>query len=77
MLVMTAKVDKKKIAIILAAALVLILGLILLFGGSDSARPSHSVPNHVGFSEDLWLGSNHLAQGIQSSPDPQQFQRSF
>ena len=36
MLVMTAKVDKKKIAIILAAALVLILGLVLLFGGSDS-----------------------------------------
>jgi len=37
MLVMTAKVDKKKIAIILAAAVVLILGLVLLFGGSDSA----------------------------------------
>ncbi len=36
MLVMTAKVDKKKIAIILAAALVLILGIVLLFGGSDS-----------------------------------------
>ena len=36
MLVMTAKVDKKKIAMILAAAIVLILGLVLLFGGSDS-----------------------------------------
>ena len=36
MLVMTAKVDKKKIAMILAAAVVLILGLVLLFGGSDS-----------------------------------------
>ena len=47
MLVMTAKVDKKKIAIILAAALVLVLGLILLFGGSDSTpTASTSVANN-------------------------------
>ncbi len=37
MLVMTAKVDKKKIAIIAAAALVLIAALALLFGGSGSS----------------------------------------
>ncbi len=36
MLVMTAKVDKKKIAIIAAAALVLIFALALLFGGNSS-----------------------------------------
>ena len=36
MLVMTAKVDKKKILIIVAAVLVAIAGLILLFGGRDS-----------------------------------------
>ncbi len=36
MLVMTAKVDKKKIAIIAAAALVLIFALALLFGGNDT-----------------------------------------
>ncbi len=36
MLVMTAKVDKKKIAIIAAAVIVLVAGLFLLFGGSDS-----------------------------------------
>ena len=36
MLVMTAKVDKKKILIITAAVLVAVLGLFLLFGGSDS-----------------------------------------
>lgn len=37
MLVMTAKVDKKKIAMILAAAIVVIAGIILLFrGGSES-----------------------------------------
>ncbi len=36
MMVMTAKVDKKKIAMILAAVLVAVAGLILLFGGKDS-----------------------------------------
>ena len=43
MLVMTAKVDMKKIAIILAAAVALIVGVIMLFGGSDTqttAAPS-------------------------------------
>lgn len=35
MLVMTAKVDKKKIAVILAGALILIAALALLFGGGD------------------------------------------
>ena len=43
MLVMTAKVNKKKIAIILAAALVLIIGLVLLFGGNDETQPTVSV----------------------------------
>ena len=43
MLVMTAKVDKKKIAIILAAAVVLILGIVLLFGGSDSTPTAGTV----------------------------------
>ena len=42
MLVMTAKVDKKKIAIILAAAVVLIFGIFLLFGGSEDAQPTVS-----------------------------------
>ena len=36
MLVMTAKVDKKKIAMILAAAVLLIAGIVLLAGGGDS-----------------------------------------
>ena len=36
MLVMTAKVDKKKIAMILAAAVLLIAGIMLLAGGGDS-----------------------------------------
>lgn len=36
MLVMTAKVDKKKIAVILAVVIVAIAGLVLLLGGGDS-----------------------------------------
>ncbi len=40
MMVMTAKVDKKKIAIVLAAVAAVILGLILLFGGDDKAEPT-------------------------------------
>ena len=50
MLVMTAKVDKKKIAIILAAAVVLIAGLFLLFGGSEDTEPtvSQSAANNDG-----------------------------
>ena len=36
MLVMTAKVDKKKIAVIIAALMVAVAGLVLLLGGSDS-----------------------------------------
>ena len=36
MLVMTARVDKKKIAIILAAVIALVAGLVMLFGGNDS-----------------------------------------
>ena len=43
MLVMTAKVDKKKIAIILAVVVVLIAGAFLLFGGSkEPAQPTVS-----------------------------------
>ncbi len=36
MLVMTTKIDKKKIAIVLAAAVVLIAGLFMLLGGNDA-----------------------------------------
>ena len=57
MLVMTAKVDVKKIAIILAAVVVLITGVILLFGGNDAqptAAPSMSTnEGRVKFLTDL------------------------
>lgn len=42
MLVMTAKVDKKKLAIIFAAVVVAIAALIMLFGGSGDATPTVS-----------------------------------
>ena len=43
MLVMTAKVDKKKIAIIAAGVIAVVVALILLFGGQDTASTSATV----------------------------------
>lgn len=43
MLVMTAKVDIKKIVIILAAIIVLIAGIVLLFSGGEDAQPTAAV----------------------------------
>lgn len=40
MMVMTAKVDMKKIAIILAAVVGVILAIVLLFGGNNDAAPT-------------------------------------
>ena len=45
MLVMTAKVDKKKIAIIITAVIVLVAGLFLLFGGDSTPTVSENVSN--------------------------------
>ena len=42
MLVMTAKVDKKKIAIIFTAVVVAIAALVLLLGGGDDTTPTSS-----------------------------------
>ena len=46
MMVMTAKVDMKKIALILAAVAAVIVALILLFGGSDAQTTSAPVSNN-------------------------------
>jgi hypothetical protein len=40
---MTAKVDKKKIAILLAAVVMVIAALVLVFGGNDSISPTGNV----------------------------------
>jgi len=44
MMVMTAKVDMKKIALILGVIAAVIIGLILLFGGSDSTQTTSAAP---------------------------------
>jgi hypothetical protein len=45
---MTAKVDSKKIAIILAAVVALILGVILLFGGKDTQTSAPALSTNEG-----------------------------
>ena len=44
MLVMTAKVNMKKIALILGITVTAIIALILLFGGSDSTKTTSAAP---------------------------------
>ena len=47
MMIMTAKVDMKKIAIILAAVVGVILAIILLFGGSgDATQTAATIPSN-------------------------------
>ena len=65
MLVMTAKVDKKKIAIIAAGVIVVVMALILLFGGKDSA-PTSSVT--VSGNEDRVQFLNSFGWEVASSP---------
>ena len=48
MMVMTAKVDMKKIAIILGAIAAAIIGIILLFGGGDAAPTAAPVSSNDG-----------------------------
>lgn len=70
MMVMTAKVDFKKIAIILAAVVGVIIALILMFGGGDSTQTAApSVSNNDGrvkFLTDLgWDVSTSPAESSQ------------
>ena len=43
MMVMTAKVDKKKVILVIAVAAAVIIGLIALFGGRDETAPTASL----------------------------------
>ena len=71
MMVMTAKVDMKKIALVLGAVAVVIVALILLFGGSGdaqttSAPPAGSNDARVKFLTDLgWDVTNTPAESGQ------------
>ena len=48
MMVMTAKVNMKKIAIILAAAVGILVALILMLGGKDTTTAAPAVSNNDG-----------------------------
>ena len=69
MLVLTAKVNKKKIALILAAVVALVVGLIVLFGGNDTTPTSATVSNNdarVTFLKSFgWEVSNSPAESCQ------------
>ena len=71
MMVMTAKVDMKKIAILLAAVVGVILALILLFGGSDDTAPTSGTAvsgndSRVSFLSDMgWQVSTSPVESAQ------------
>ena len=65
MLIMTAKVNKKKIAMIGAGVVVAILALILLFGGKDSAPTSSTV---VSGNDDRVQFLNNFGWEVATSP---------
>lgn len=77
MMVMTAKVDLKKIAIILAAVVGVILALILLFGGSDSTATSataiSSNDSRISFLQDMgWqVSASPVESGQVRIPEEQ------
>ncbi len=66
MLVMTAKVDKKKIAIIAAAVLAVIAAIMLLFGGGDST--SASAPLNVSSNDDRVKFLSSFGWEVVTSP---------
>lgn len=65
MLIMTAKVNKKKIAMIGAGVVVAILALVLLFGGKDSAPTSSTV---VSGNDDRVQFLNNFGWEVATSP---------
>ena len=65
MLVMTAKVDKKKLAIIAVGLVAVIVALVLLFGGSNST-PTSSIT--VSGNEDRVQFLNSFGWEVASSP---------
>ena len=73
MMVMTAKVDFKKIMLGLAAAAVLILALILLLGGNDTAQTAAPAPlgqRRPGtVSAGFRLGCDHIPHRVRTGPD--------
>ena len=67
MMVMTAKVDKKKIALVAAGILVLIIGLVLLFGGNE-ATPTVATAVSVASNDDRVHFLNGFGWEVTTSP---------
>jgi len=65
MLIMTAKVNKKKIAMIAAGVVIAVLALVLLFGGRDSAPTSSTV---VSGNDDRVQFLNNFGWEVATSP---------
>ncbi len=76
MMVMTAKVDKKKLVLVLAGAAILLAGLFWLFGGSDdtptAAASLASNDGRVGFLKELgWeVAASPKESGQVRIPEP-------
>ena len=80
MMIMTAKVDFKKIILIVAGAAVLILAAIFLLGGADgdtapapTALQAGSNDGRIQFLKDL--GWKHISHRIRTGKDPHRQQR--
>jgi hypothetical protein len=67
MLVMTAKVHKKKLAIILAAIVVAVTGLVILLGGEKEATPT-SAAAEVASNDDRVKFLNSYGWEVTTSP---------
>ena len=67
MMVMTAKVDKKKIALVVAGIVVLIIGLVLLFGGRDDTPTASTAVSVVG-NDDRVRFLNGFGWEVTTSP---------
>ena len=67
MMVMTAKVDKKKIALVVAGIVVLIIGLVLLFGGNEET-PTATTAVSVVSNDDRVHFLNGFGWEVTTSP---------
>ena len=68
MMVMTAKVDKKKIALVLVAVLVLVVGLVLLLGGKDDTPTAVTTAASVVGNDDRVHFLNGFGWEVTNSP---------
>ena len=68
MMVMTAKVDKKKIALVVTGIVVLIIGLVLLFGGNEETPTAVTTAVSVVSNDDRVHFLNGFGWEVTTSP---------